>query len=60
MKLERPNVTRGDLEAIIKTSSDYRILQEKYDSLQGRLQGFTSILKTHTDQLRGKGIVFEY
>ena len=28
--------------------------------MRGRLQGLAGLLKTHSDQLRGKGIVFEY
>lgn len=58
LKLEKPNVSRQDLEAIIRPSSEFRVLQEKYDSLQGRLAGFSGILKTHSDKLRSQGISF--
>ena len=30
------------------------------ESMRGRLQGLAALLKTHSDQLKGKGIVFEY
>ena len=60
LKLEKPNVTRADLELLIKQSADYRMLQEKYDSIQGRLEGFVGILKSHSDKLRSSNISFEF
>ena len=53
-------MTRADIEGILKSSGEYRILEEKYNNLRERFTGFSSILKTHIDKLRGSGVKFEY
>lgn len=58
--LDRPNVTRGEIESILLNHSEYRKLQQKYDSLQGRFSGFAGILKGHSEKLRSQGITFQH
>lgn len=58
--MEKPGVTRNDIEGILRASTDYGRLEEKYNNLRDRFSGFSSILKTHVDKLRGSGISFDY
>ena len=59
-KLEKPGVSRSDIESLLRSSADYKTLEGKYASLKERLGGFSSIMKTHIDKLKGSGIKFEF
>lgn len=59
-RMEKPGVTRADIEGILRASFDYKGLEGKYNDLRDRLAGFSSIMKTHMDKLRGSGIKFDY
>lgn len=58
--MEKPGVTRTDIEGILRVSSDYKKIDEQYRNLKERFLGFSSILKGHVDKLRGSGISFDY
>lgn len=58
--MEKPGVSRSDIENILRASSEYRVIEEKYNNLRDRFAGFSGILKTHIDKLRGSGVRFEY
>lgn len=47
------------MEAIVRSSSEYRQLKQKYDSIQDRLSGFAGLLTEHAQNLKSKGISFE-
>jgi len=60
LKLEKPNVTKADLEALLRGASDYKALELKYNSLRERLAGFGSLLKAQSDRLKVTGVTLDF
>lgn len=58
--MEKPGVSRADIEGILRASMDYKMLEDKYNTLRDRFSGFSSILKTQSDKLRNQGIRFDF
>jgi hypothetical protein len=44
----------------LRGAADYKALELKYNSLKERFGGFASLLKAHTDKLKGSGISLEF
>lgn len=60
LKLEKPNVTKADLEALLRGASDYKALELKYNSLRERFAGFGSLIKAQSDRLKGTGVTLDF
>ena len=58
--MEKPGVSKSDIQGILRASGDYKRLEEKYSTLRDRIAGFSSILQTQSDKLRSQGIRFDF
>lgn len=60
LKLEKPGVTKSDLEGLLRGAADYKALELKYSSLRERFSGFGALIKSHSEKLRGSGISLDF
>lgn len=53
-------MSKADIEAILRGTSDYKALEAKYNSLRERFTGFGALIKSQSDKLRGTGVTLDF
>jgi hypothetical protein len=57
--VNKPNITKNELERLCIGVVDYERLNEKYTNLRNQLQSFGSLFRTQVERLKSQGARFE-